>query len=295
MKRAVLVLIVAALAGQPLLVRAQESPAYPDFTFKMVKVPPAGTAGRITVQIDPAEQARYLASRPRPSADAAASGPGAAAAPGPDLQTPGDGALADAYAWYWDQVSPQLAYTSPARLENAVNQLANAPGGQAVNAPRLQDMQDLADRYGTDILIATIGTRVSPALALAVIGVESSGQAQALSPAGAQGLMQLMPDTAQRFGVKDANDPAENIRGGVAYLDWLMKQFSSDPVLVLAAYNAGENALRRAGGVPAFAETRAYVPRVLAAWTVARTLCLTPPDLVSDGCVFAGREARANE
>jgi len=291
MKRAVLIFIFAALAGPALSVHAQDAPAYPDFTFKMVKVPPPGTAGRITVQIDPAEQARYLASRPRPpSASSAAPAP-----QGPDLQTPGEGALLDAYAWYWDKVSPRLADASPARLENAVNQLSNGPSGQVVTMPRLQNMQDLADKYGTDILIATIGTRISPALALAVMGVESGGQPDALSPAGAQGLMQLIPATAQRFGVKDASDPAENIRGGVAYLDWLMKQFDNDPVLVLAAYNAGENALRSNDGVPAYAETRAYVPKVLAAWTVARALCLTPPELVSDGCVFAGREARVNE
>ena len=79
----------------------------------------------------------------------------------------------------------------------------------------------------------------------------------------------------------------QNIKGGVAYLDWLMKEFDRDPVMVLAAYNAGENAVKKNSGVPPYAETRAYVPKVLAAWTVARGLCLTPPELVTDGCVFA--------
>jgi soluble lytic murein transglycosylase-like protein len=104
--------------------------------------------------------------------------------------------------------------------------------------------------------------------------------------------MQLIPATAERFGVKDSKDPVENIKGGVAYLDWLMDKFDNDPVLVLAAYNAGENAVLRYSGVPPFAETRAYVPKVIAAWTVARGLCLTPPQLISDGCVFAIREAK---
>ena len=104
--------------------------------------------------------------------------------------------------------------------------------------------------------------------------------------------MQLIPATAARFSVADPTVPADNIRGGVAYLDWLMKKFNGDPVLVLAAYNAGENAVISNRGVPPFAETRDYVPRVLAAWTVARGLCLTPPELLSDGCVFAVREAR---
>ncbi|MFT6912329.1 MAG: soluble lytic murein transglycosylase-like protein, partial [Paracoccaceae bacterium] len=81
-------------------------------------------------------------------------------------------------------------------------------------------------------------------------------------------------------------DPAQNIKGGVAYLNWLMGAFDRDPLMVLAAYNAGENAVTRHGGVPPYPETRDYVPKVLAAWTVARGLCATPPELVSDGCVF---------
>ena len=86
----------------------------------------------------------------------------------------------------------------------------------------------------------------------------------------------------------DSMNPGENIRGGVAYLDWLLKEFGNDPVLALAGYNAGEGAVAKHGGVPPYAETRAYVPKVLAAWNVARGLCLTPPDLVTDGCVFVG-------
>jgi soluble lytic murein transglycosylase-like protein len=92
--------------------------------------------------------------------------------------------------------------------------------------------------------------------------------------------------------VGDVFDPMQNIKGGVAYLDWLMKRFDGDPLMVLAAYNAGENAVTGAGGVPPYAETRDYVPKVLAAWTVAQGLCMTPPELVSDGCVF--RTAAAN-
>jgi soluble lytic murein transglycosylase-like protein len=98
--------------------------------------------------------------------------------------------------------------------------------------------------------------------------------------------MQLIPATAARFGVTDARDPVQNIRGGVSYLDWLMGEFGGDPVLALAAYNAGEGAVRRNGGVPPFAETRAYVPKVLAAWNVARQMCTIPPQLPGDGCVF---------
>jgi soluble lytic murein transglycosylase-like protein len=118
------------------------------------------------------------------------------------------------------------------------------------------------------------------------MAVESAGRADAESHAGAQGLMQLIPATAERFGVGDPFEPSQNIAGGVAYLDWLLREFGGDPLLALAGYNAGEGAVQRNGGVPPYAETRDYVPKVLATWMMARGLCRTPPELVSDGCVF---------
>ena len=148
-------------------------------------------------------------------------------------------------------------------------------------------MRDIAKLHGIDILRASIGTKVSPALALAVISVESSGRVDAVSSAGAQGLMQLMPATASRFGVEDSTVPQQNISGGIKYLDCLMGEFSNDPILVLAGYNAGEGSVRKHAGVPPFPETRDYVPKVLAAFQVAKGLCKTPPELISDGCVFA--------
>lgn len=120
-----------------------------------------------------------------------------------------------------------------------------------------------------------------------MISVESAGRVDAVSSAGAQGLMQLMPPTAERFGVTDSLVAEQNIKGGVAYLDWLLDHFDGDPILALAAYNAGEGAVRNNDGVPNYAETRDYVPKVLSAWSVARGLCQTPPVLISDGCVFA--------
>ncbi|MGD9865108.1 MAG: lytic transglycosylase domain-containing protein, partial [Pseudodonghicola sp.] len=89
-----------------------------------------------------------------------------------------------------------------------------------------------------------------------------------------------------RFGVTDSLAPDQNIAGGVKYLNWLMEKFGNDPILVLAGYNAGEGSVRDHAGVPPFAETRDYVPKVLAAFQVARGLCRTPPELISDGCVF---------
>lgn len=106
--------------------------------------------------------------------------------------------------------------------------------------------------------------RLNPNLVLAVIEVESNFNPQALSPKSAQGLMQLIPATAERFGVSDVWDPEQNLRGGMAYLKWLMAHFKGDLELVLAAYNAGEGAVQRHGGIPPYAETQAYVKRVIA-------------------------------
>src|SRR5439155_10468051 len=105
--------------------------------------------------------------------------------------------------------------------------------------------------------------RLSPDLVLAVMAAESNFDPLAVSPKNAQGLMQLTPDTAARFRVRRLTDPAQNIRGGMAYLRWLLAYFEGDLALVLAAYNAGERAVERYRGVPPFAETRAYVQRVL--------------------------------
>lgn len=98
----------------------------------------------------------------------------------------------------------------------------------------------------------------------AVISVESGYDAKAVSPKGAQGLMQLMPATARRFGVVDPFDPRDNVRGGALYLKWLLDLFSGDLSLAIAGYNAGEQAVIQAGyRIPPYAETQRYVPRVM--------------------------------
>ncbi|MCP3972760.1 MAG: lytic transglycosylase domain-containing protein [Rhodobacteraceae bacterium] len=245
---------------------ADDPAPFPDFTFKRVKPPKPGSGPRINVQILPeAEQ---------PSADDPATTPG--------------GEAPDAYDWFWTAVSPSLSASGPGRLQKALLEMEKGP---AIPAPRLQLLHQIVTEHGVSILTATIGTRVSPALVLAVASIESAGRTDAVSETGAVGLMQLMPDTAARFGVEDATDPAQNIKGAVAFLDWLMGEFDGDPILVLAAYNAGETALRRYEGVPPFAETRAYVPKILAAWKVARGLCMTVPELISDGCAFNLQES----
>lgn len=99
-------------------------------------------------------------------------------------------------------------------------------------------------------------------LVLAVIAVESAWRPDVVSHAGAQGLMQLIPDTAARFGVTDPFDPVQNIRGGVRYLAWLLARFNGDVTLALAGYNAGENAVARYDGVPPFDETQNYIRKI---------------------------------
>ncbi|MDH5796973.1 MAG: lytic transglycosylase domain-containing protein [Paracoccaceae bacterium] len=268
---------------------AQEIGNSRDFTFKRIAVPSAGSAPKISVQIDPNEE-QYWITPP--------------SAPNPRHSEPTEPAPLDAvpvspddlpYNWFWQVVPPGLGFSPANRFQMALARIAAPPPGESVPSPRLEHLQNIADEHGVEILKATIGTKISPALVLAVIGVESSGQSDAVSHAGATGLMQLMPATAERFGVLDREDAAENIAGGVAYLDWLMEEFGADPLLSLAGYNAGENAVKANDGVPPFGETRAYVPKVLAAWKVARNLCMTPPELMTDGCVFARREVRVNE
>ena len=104
---------------------------------------------------------------------------------------------------------------------------------------------------------------IEPLLVEAVIAAESAFDPRAVSSKGAQGLMQLMPETAQRFAVDNVWDPGDNIRGGATYLSELMSMFGGDLRNVLAAYNAGEGAVMRYGGVPPYDETVGFVARVL--------------------------------
>ncbi|MDQ5904852.1 MAG: hypothetical protein QG672_2446 [Pseudomonadota bacterium] len=113
-------------------------------------------------------------------------------------------------------------------------------------------IRSLAPHYGVDAR-----------LALAVATVESNLDPWALSPKQAMGVMQLIPATAERFNVRKPFDAEQNIRGGLAYLRWLLDYYRGDVVRVLAAYNAGEKAVDRYGGIPPYMETRLYVARVL--------------------------------
>jgi hypothetical protein len=119
-------------------------------------------------------------------------------------------------------------------------------------------------RYNSQVMAASQETQVEPALIHAVISVESAYNPSARSHAGAVGLMQLMPQTAKRYGVTDRLDPAQNIKGGARYLRDLKAMFNDNLHLVLAAYNAGEEAVMKYGRkIPPYRETQNYVPKVL--------------------------------
>ncbi len=141
----------------------------------------------------------------------------------------------------------------PDEVIEEVRPTADAP----VDFERL--VAEAAERHGLD-----------PALVRAVVGVESGFQPEAVSPKGAQGLMQLMPTTARDLGVTDPFDPAANLDGGSRYLSSLVARYEGDLAKALAAYNAGMGAVARHGGVPPYAETRQYVQRVLGRYQGAK-------------------------
>jgi soluble lytic murein transglycosylase-like protein len=146
--------------------------------------------------------------------------------------------------------APPPAYSAPASLARGTVIAVN-PAQRARYAPLIERV---AGEFNLDA-----------SLLHAIVTVESGYNPRARSHAGAVGLMQLIPETASRFGVRNINDPLDNLRGGARYLRFLLALFNNNLELVLAAYNAGENAVTQAGyRIPNYAETRAYVPNVLA-------------------------------
>jgi hypothetical protein len=118
--------------------------------------------------------------------------------------------------------------------------------------------------YGSIIYETSRRHQVNPRVVAALIGAESAGNSRARSNKGARGLMQLMPATAERFGIDRGRlyDPAQNLEAGVRYLSWLADQFPDDLAKVLAAYNAGEQTVVKYQGIPPYKETRNYVRRI---------------------------------
>ena len=135
---------------------------------------------------------------------------------------------------------------------------ANSTSGRRINWAAQK-------RFAPMVREAARQYQIDAALLHAVISTESGYETRALSPKGAIGLMQVMPQTGKRYGVHNLNDPIQNLQAGARYLRDLLRQFDNDLQLALAAYNAGENAVLRYGRrIPPFRETQLYVPRVLA-------------------------------
>ena len=196
-------------------------------------------------------------------------------------------APAAAYGWFWGVVPPAIGEDGRAQRAGAMSVVRDANNrgvgrfGSAAMARRI------ALQYRQEIDRAARRARVSEALLIAIVMVESGGNPGAVSPAGAQGLAQLMPGTARRYGVRNVFDPNQNLQGGAAYLSDLLKLYGDDMILALAAYNSGEHTVSRYRGVPPFAETRAYVPRVLSAFLTASELCRRPPRSARRRCALA--------
>lgn len=152
-----------------------------------------------------------------------------------------------------------VAKLSPSRSANKSIYLPGETSFTGVDRPAMS-----VDRDGTEKLVREAAERhhVDPALVRAVIETESNWNPMAKSRKGAMGLMQLIPSTAVRFGVNDAFSPKQNVDAGVHYLKTLLERYSGNLDLALAAYNAGEGAVDRAHGVPAYRETKNYVQRV---------------------------------
>lgn len=178
------------------------------------------------------------------------------------------------------------------RMQAILGRFGAAPGGAAPEGSDFRTvLQDALGsepgpaplppegRLGALVRGAAREAGIDPDLLMAVLLSESGGDPHAVSPAGAAGLMQLMPATARELGVSDVFDPSQNVRAGAQYLRAKLSEFGGDLGLALAAYNAGSGAVHRWGGIPPYEETRAYVARVLAVYHRLRTSEAAPsPD-----------------
>lgn len=188
------------------------------------------------------------------------------------------------HGWFWEAHPPTGEANSLRWEEGLGTARARRARGLAITSSKA--IATIASRWRDLITIAARKHDISETLLLAVITAESAGKVDAKSHKGAQGLMQLIPATAARFGVRDPYDPTQNIDGGAAYLSWLLRRFNDDPILALAGYNAGENAIDKHAGVPPFTETRDYVPIVFDALAAAEALCLVVPSGPRRSCIW---------
>jgi soluble lytic murein transglycosylase-like protein len=156
-----------------------------------------------------------------------------------------------------------LTHLAPANLSNAT---PAAPPSQISSSPSPATRPTTPQELDRIVQTTAEKHRVDPRLVRAVIATESNWNSGAVSSKGAQGLMQLIPQTAQTLGVEDAFDPAQNVDGGVRYLSMMLDRYNGDVHRALAAYNAGPGAVDRSGGIPRIPETQNYVQKVTSAY-----------------------------
>jgi len=159
---------------------------------------------------------------------------------------------------------------TPERPATTAELSAMAPRFDSPLAMRSGPLSAERSKFVNTVIAEARSFKLDPRLVLAVMATESGFDPNAKSPKNAWGLMQLIPETAERFNVKNILDPIDNIRGGMAYLRWLLSYYRGDVTLTLAAYNAGEGAVDKHSGVPPFSETLAYVQRIRALYPFDR-------------------------
>lgn len=262
-RAALLLMLVSPAVQAGTLYRCEGSDGVPHFVQAKIpgarckavgQLPATATAKPAPV---PEAQAAVQAAPPADDADAAQQ---------PSVQRQNDGTRVSRGAIYKKQVDGVNVYTNVGgkgagslHSRYYVIEKCYACGDNGINFGKVKlNLQ----AYGAEIRAASQRFGVDEAIVRAIIHAESAYRPNALSRAGAQGLMQLIPATARRFGVKDPFDPGQNIQGGVEYLAWLLKRYKNDLTLASAAYNAGEGAVDRYKGVPPYKETRNYVVRV---------------------------------
>lgn len=235
----------------------------------------AAEAGFLKNGVRPGERVRPgFVRAPAPGSPARIRPPGSAAPEQPAPAAPVQ--RRTRHDWFWTAHSTAKAAAGGARWTEALLTMqARRTRGEVL--VHVDTIRAIRAAWGPQVEAAARARNLSETLLLAVIAVESGGKSGARSPKGAQGLMQLIPATAARFGVADAYEPSANIAGGAAYLDWLLKEFDGDVLLALAGYNAGENAVHRHEGVPPYSETRDYVVLVMDAVAAAGSLCDEAP------------------
>jgi len=222
---------------------------------------PSPSHAQIAAAVDSSGKMTFINSNPAPTSQKAHSR-SRMAAPAPAV--PAQPVTADVDEPPTPKEAPVAATPAKPVVPAAIPSTADTEAsGSFVKPIEPTTVQDPMDRIVQE---AAQRHKVDPALVKAVIRTESDWNPHAVSRKGAEGLMQLIPETAERFGVGNPMDPVQNVEGGTTYLRWLLDRYNGDLRKTLAAYNAGEGAVDQSGGVPRYRETQQYVQKVTHAY-----------------------------